>query len=254
MRAPRADGRGPRSSRTSAPAPSVMTKPSRRTSKGRDIPERRQGGHVGEGGDADPGHGRPRRRRRWPRRTGPRPPAGRRRRCAWVPAAQAVVMVSHGPCQPSADGDGGGTGVGHHHGDEEGRDPPRALLAEDERSAPRGSRGRRRRCRRRRRSDPGSAPISPASLEGHVGRGHRELGEAVDAGGPPWGRTSRSGSKSRHPALALGRRAVEAVPEGVEADPAARDDADAGDGDPPPGDGPVGADAQQHQSLAEIRS
>ena len=57
MRAPRRRAWS-RSSSTSAPAASAATKPSRRASKGRDIPSARQRRHVGEGAEPDRGDGR----------------------------------------------------------------------------------------------------------------------------------------------------------------------------------------------------
>ncbi len=100
MRAPRRRACS-RSSRTRAPAPSANTKPSRRTSKGRDVPVstvpscwRRRPSPIAD-------HGRLGAARRWPRRSGPRPRGDPPPPRAWVPAAQAVAMVSHGPCQPA---------------------------------------------------------------------------------------------------------------------------------------------------------
>ena len=53
-----------------------------------------------EAGQARPASWPPRCRRRARRRSGPTPTSGRRRPSAWVPAAQAVLTVWHGPCQP----------------------------------------------------------------------------------------------------------------------------------------------------------
>src|SRR6202044_3589214 len=49
-------------------------------------------------------------------------------------------------------------------------------------------------------------------------------------------------------------RVEQSVPQGIHADPAARDRTQTRDGDPPPPDGAFRADPDLHQSLAEIRS
>jgi hypothetical protein len=89
--------------------------------------------------------------------------------------------------------------------------------------------------------------------ERHVGGRHRELGEPVDAshllGPEPEGRVEVGDA----PFAGRGRL-LQALPEGVDADAAARQDAHPGDGHAPPRHGSVGSDAEKHQSLAEMRS
>ena len=180
------------------------------------------------------------------------PPAGPRRPRRGCRPRRRWRSVSHGPRQPARIETCGRAGVGHHHGDEEGRHPPRPLLEEHLDLLLSVSRPPTPVAK----IDAGPVGVG-ADLagvgQGHVGGRHRELGEAVDPPGllgpEPGGRV-----EARHPALALRRRAEQAVPEGVEADAAAGHHAEAGDGDPPPRDGPVGPDAEEHQSLAEMRS
>ena len=98
MVAPRATARS-QSSRSSAAAPSVMTKPSRRASNGREWPEVERAVMLVKAAmatgcmlaSAPP-----------PTATSHRPEATRRAAApmAWDPAAQAVTMTSDGPCQP----------------------------------------------------------------------------------------------------------------------------------------------------------
>ena len=98
----------------------------------------------------------------------------------------------------------------------------------------------------------GSTSISPASSKAMCGRGHGELGEPIDLAdllrAEPMFGVEVAG-------LAPDDRGMqESLPECVDTHPAAADRTEAGDGDAPPPDGAVGADAELHQSLDEIRS
>ena len=214
------------SSSTSAAPPSAITKPSRRRSKGRDIPELDSAVMLREGGHADLGHGR----------LGPaghddvaaaggdqagggcRSPACRRRRPS-RPSRTAPASRAASRWRPRR--------RSHHHGDEEGRHTPRPLLDEhlDLLSASVSrpptpvpkmtpARAGSRSSRRRRRGPSG-----------------RRDGELLEAVGPSRLFDVEPGARVEvaHPSLALGRRAAQAVEEGVDADPAARHDPDTGD-------------------------
>ena len=102
-----------------------------------------------------------------------------------------------GAVPAGAHGDVGGPGVGHHHGDEEGRDPPGPLfqvdgdlLLERVEAADAGA-----------EDDPGPVRVGAdlaGVVHGHVGGGHRELGEAVhtaDSLGPNQADGSKSGTR-----------------------------------------------------------
>ena len=116
----------------------------------------------------------------------------------------------------------GRAGVGHHHGDEEGRDPPRALLVEDADLL----------LERLEAADPGGEDTPERSGSAPMLAG---VGRAPCRPRPP--RTGRSGRRWRtslgpNHAVGVEVRApgarpsgggpLQAVPEGVEADPAAR--------------------------------
>ena len=159
---PRVAGRGRGLSRTRAAAPSGITKPSRRTSNGRDTPEVDSAVMLAKAAmptgviaaSAPP-----------PMATSQRPVATRRAAAAreWVPGragggdrlARAVPAGAHR--------DVGGTGVGHHHGDEEGeirRGPfsAKAVICCSRVSRPPTPVPKTTPARS------GSAPISPASV------------------------------------------------------------------------------------------
>ena len=72
-----------------------------------------------------------------------------------VPAAQAVVSVSHGPRQPCRSDTAAAPGVGHDHRDGERRDAARARGRRARRPASRACRRRRCRCRGARPRGPG---------------------------------------------------------------------------------------------------
>ena len=98
MVAPRATAAS-HSSSSSRPQPSEITKPSRSAANGRDVPELdravmfwKPANPVGVSVDSAP-----------PATTRSHRPQAMRsaaRVMPWVPAAQAVTIVSHGPCQP----------------------------------------------------------------------------------------------------------------------------------------------------------
>ena len=130
MRAPRATARS-QSSRTRAPAPSVMTNPSRRTSKGREFPEVDRAVMLVKAAmptPVMPASAAP------PMATSHRPEATSRAAwpMLWAPAAQAVMIVSDGPCQPSRMETAAAPALDIIIGHQAGRDPPGALLAEDQ--------------------------------------------------------------------------------------------------------------------------
>ena len=199
-----------------------------------------------------PASWRPQTHRRWPRRTGRVATSRAAAATAWVPAAQAVVTVSHGPFHPARMEIEAAPALGISMGMRKG-DTRRAPSPSTPGSAPRATRGRRcrwrrsprhgrgrRRCRRRR-----SSAMSAAATENWVKRS-----SAPDLFGPE----PHGGVEVEHAPFALGRGRQQAVPEGVDADAATRHHAESGDGDAPPGNRPVGPDAQQHQSLAAMRS
>ena len=171
---------------------------------------------------------------------------------AWVPAAQAVAMVSHGPWNPACIETCAAPALtiimGMRNGDTR-RGPfswntPICSWSVSSPPTPVAKMTPQR---------SGSAPISPASASAMSAARHRELREAIDAadffGAEPCRRV-----EAHHPALSVGGGFLETVPEGVEADPATRHDAHAGDGHTPSRDRPVRSDPEEHQSLAEISS
>ena len=156
-----------------------MTKPSRRTSKGRDCPlvdsavmlpkaASATGVIAASAPPASTASQRPVAIRRWAARI----------EC--VPDAQAVVIVSHGPRQPRRIETVAAAGVRHHHRHEERGHPARAFLQQH------ADLGLHR----------AEAPDAGANLDTgerrvdvelagivkrHLGGGDGELGEAVDA-------------------------------------------------------------------------
>ena len=179
-----------------------------------------------------PGRSRPWRLRQPPPMvTSQRPVATSRAAAAmaWVPAAHAVAMVSHGPWNPACIDTWAAPAFTIIMGMRNGRHAPRALLVEhadlvlQRLEAPHAGG----------EDHAGTVGVGTDLArvdERHVGGRHRELRETVDApdflGAEPGARV-----EAHHPALAVGRGLEQAVPEGVEADPAARDDAHAGDDD-----------------------
>ncbi len=198
----------------------------------------RQRRHVAEGGQADPDHGG----------------------LGAAPDGDVAPARGH---EPAGGGDGVGAGrarggdglaravppgvhrdvaapaLDHHHRDQEAATPGAAPSRGRPRSGPGASRGRPRRWRRRRRSGRGRRR-SRRRRRAPCRRRPPRTGRSGRPGGPLSGRTTGRGVEARDPTLTLGRGPLQAVPEGVEADPAARDDAHAGDGDPPPWTGPSG--------------
>ena len=144
---------------------------------------------------------------------------------AWVPAAQAVTMVSHGPVEAARI--------------ETSAAPALAIIIGTRKGETRRGPFSRKTpicsCRVSRPPTP-VAKMTPAAVgvgaelagvvERHLGGGHRELGEPVGRAGPLWGR-SRPRGRSPPPGARPRAPGCEAVQEGVEADAAARDDADA---------------------------
>ena len=177
---PAGDGVVPASS-TRAPAPSVITKPSRRMSKGREIPEVDRAVMLAKAAmptPVIPASAAP------PMATSHRPDATSRAAwpMLWAPAAQAVVMVSDGPCQPMRMETAAAPALDIIIGHQPGRDPPGALLAEDQDLGLQGLEA----------ADPGPHDHAGAPrvgvdlagvLEGHGGHGHAELGEPVQLAG-----------------------------------------------------------------------
>ena len=167
---------------------------------------------------------------------------------AWVEAAQAVVIVSFGPAQAVAHRDRRAGGVGHHHRHEERRDPPLALveqhldlLLESMRRPPTPVAKivpkRSRLGRRPPACSSASAAAARANCSTRSARrasfGLSKYGERIPVG-------------DLDAAVVGDARPEEAVPERLPADAAGRDDAEAGDGDAPPG--------ALHQSLPTTRS
>ena len=211
MRAPRATAWS-QASRTRAPAPSVMTNPSRRASKGREIPEVDRAVMLEKAARPTPvipASAAP------PMATSQRPEATSRAAWAmlWAPAAHAVVIGLGRAVPPQPDGDGGRSGIGHHHRDQTGRHSSRSLLAEDEdlglqrlQSAHAGTHHHARAAR---------VGVDLAGIvQGHGRHGHGELGEAVELAGL-LGRQPALGVEVGGPPLALRGRTVEPVPQGV---------------------------------------
>ena len=211
-----------------------MTKPSRRASKGREWPDRRERGHVGEGGQGDRVH------------------------AGLGATADGHVAATRGH-QAGRGGDGvraGGARGADHLGRaapardawrcrprrrwpsssargvaRRGRPPSRCRRRPDR---PR-SRGRRHRWRRRHPPWPGRPSSSPASATAMVGRGDGELGEAVDLAHLL---RAEPVARARSPRTAPPTTEGWSSPSHSASTPdaAAGDRAEAGDGDPPPPD------------------
>ena len=239
------------SSRTSAAPPSAQMKPSRLASKGRDFPSLDKAVMLPKAARPIPtmaASAPP------PMDTSQRPDATRRPAAAmaWVPAAQAVVMVSQGPCHPARMETWAAPALAIIMGTRNG-ETRRAPLSWNTSI-----------CSWSVSSPPTPVPkITPEPIgvdadlagvdERHVGGGHRELREAVHTP-HVFGAEPSRGVEVGHTAFAVGRRVVQTVPEVVEADPAARHDAHAGDDHAPAPRRALRADPEEHQSLAEMRS
>ena len=166
------------------------------------------------------------------------------------------------PCRSSRTGPGSRSasrrrrrGVGHHHRHEERARPDgRPWSMRTTTCSSRVSEAADRRCRRSSPKRAGSAPMSPAWSK-RLGRGRDgELREAVGPAGllrvgEP-GRRVAVGDRTERVGWRLGADpgAEQAVPEGLLADAAGRDDTEAGDGDP------ATAPVHQPEILAATRS